>query len=54
MRVTDNKLVRDRIPEIIESDGHNAFTRILDGQDYRAALLAKLVEEAREGPERVG
>ena len=48
MRVTYNKLVRDRIPEIIESDGHHAFTRILDGQDYRAALLAKLVEEARE------
>ena len=46
MRVTYNKLVRDRIPEIIESDGHHAFTRILDGQDYRAALLAKLVEEA--------
>jgi predicted house-cleaning noncanonical NTP pyrophosphatase (MazG superfamily) len=48
MRVTHNKLVRDRIPEIIEADGHHAFTRILDGQDYRAALLAKLVEEARE------
>jgi predicted house-cleaning noncanonical NTP pyrophosphatase (MazG superfamily) len=48
MRVTYNKLVRDRIPEIIEADGHHAFTRILDDQDYRAALLAKLVEEARE------
>ena len=48
MRVTYNKLVRDRIPEIIEADGHHAVTRILDGQDYRAALLAKLVEEARE------
>src|SRR5580700_4537909 len=48
MRVTYNKLVRDRIPEIIEADGHHAFTRTLDGQDYRTALLAKLVEEARE------
>jgi len=48
MRVTYNKLVRDRIPEIIETDGHHAFTRILNDQDYRAALLAKLVEEARE------
>jgi len=48
MRVTYNKLVRDRIPELIEANGHHAVTRILDGQDYRAALLAKLIEEARE------
>ena len=44
MRVTYNKLVRDRIPEIIEADAHHAFTRILDGQDYRAALLADVWE----------
>jgi predicted house-cleaning noncanonical NTP pyrophosphatase (MazG superfamily) len=48
MRVTYNKLIRDRIPEIIEADGHHTVTRVLDGEDYRAALLAKLVEEARE------
>lgn len=48
MRVTYNKLIRDRIPQIIEADGHYPVTRVLDGQDYRAALLAKLVEEARE------
>ena len=48
MRVTYNKLIRDRVPEIIESDGHRAVTRVLPEQDYRAALLAKLVEEARE------
>ena len=48
MRVTYNKLIRDRIPEIIEADGHRAVTRVLRGEDYRAALLAKLVEEARE------
>jgi len=48
MRVTYNKLVRDRIPEIIEVDGHHPVTRVLDRQDYRAALLAKLVEEAHE------
>jgi predicted house-cleaning noncanonical NTP pyrophosphatase (MazG superfamily) len=48
MRVTYNKLVRDRIPEIIKADGHDAVTHVLDGRDYRAALLAKLVEEARE------
>jgi predicted house-cleaning noncanonical NTP pyrophosphatase (MazG superfamily) len=48
MRVTYNKLVRDRIPEMIEADGHHAVTRILDRRSYRAALLAKLGEEARE------
>jgi predicted house-cleaning noncanonical NTP pyrophosphatase (MazG superfamily) len=48
MRVMYNKLIRDRVPEIIEADGHHPVTRVLSGQDYRAALLAKLVEEARE------
>lgn len=48
MRVTYNKLIRDRIPEIIEADGHRAVTRTLDDADYRSALLVKLVEEASE------
>jgi predicted house-cleaning noncanonical NTP pyrophosphatase (MazG superfamily) len=48
MRITHNKLIRDRIPEIIEADGRRAVTRILEGEEYRTALLAKLVEEARE------
>ena len=48
MRVTDNKFIRDRIPEIIKTDGHRAVTRVLQDEDYRAALLARLVEEARE------
>jgi predicted house-cleaning noncanonical NTP pyrophosphatase (MazG superfamily) len=48
MRVTYNKLIRDRIPEIIEADGLHTVTRILGDADYRPALLAKLVEEARK------
>jgi predicted house-cleaning noncanonical NTP pyrophosphatase (MazG superfamily) len=48
MRVTYNKLVRDRIPEIIQAHGDRAVTHILDGESYRTALLAKLMEEARE------
>jgi predicted house-cleaning noncanonical NTP pyrophosphatase (MazG superfamily) len=40
--------VRDRIPEIIESEGEHPVTRELDDRSYREALLAKLVEEARE------
>jgi predicted house-cleaning noncanonical NTP pyrophosphatase (MazG superfamily) len=48
MRVDYNKLVRDRIPEIIGSHGDRAVTRVLDEADYREALPAKLVEEAQE------
>ena len=43
-----NKLVRDRIPEIIQADGHQPVTHVLGTDQYRAALLAKLVEEAQE------
>jgi predicted house-cleaning noncanonical NTP pyrophosphatase (MazG superfamily) len=48
MRVVYNKLVRDRIPEIIQADGHRPVTHVLGSQDYQMALLAKLVEEAQE------
>ena len=48
MRVTYNKLVRDRVPEIIRQDGHHAVTRVLDDEGFLAELLAKLVEEAQE------
>jgi predicted house-cleaning noncanonical NTP pyrophosphatase (MazG superfamily) len=42
------KLVRDRIPEIIEADGRRAVVEVLDEARYREALLAKLSEEAAE------
>jgi predicted house-cleaning noncanonical NTP pyrophosphatase (MazG superfamily) len=48
MRVGYGKLVRDRIPEIIESHGHRAGTHILDEDSYLPALLAKLGEEVHE------
>jgi predicted house-cleaning noncanonical NTP pyrophosphatase (MazG superfamily) len=48
MPVPCRKLVRDRIPELIQPDGRHPATRVLDDAAYRAALLAKLVEEARE------
>ena len=48
MRVPYNKLVRDRIPEIIKADGRQPVTRILDQAGYQAALVAKLLEEAQE------
>lgn len=43
-----NKLVRDRIPEIIEKNGETAVTRTLGAEEYRAALLQKLEEEVAE------
>jgi len=43
-----NKLVRDRIPEIIAANGDIPATRVLDRDEYREALMAKLGEEAEE------
>jgi predicted house-cleaning noncanonical NTP pyrophosphatase (MazG superfamily) len=42
------KLVRDRIPEIIEADGGTAEVRILTESELVPALTAKLAEEAEE------
>ena len=47
-RVTYNKLVRDRIPEIIAAAGHHPRTRVLDDAEYTAQLRRKLVEEVEE------
>ena len=43
-----NKLVRDRIPELILAQGQKPHTRILDDKEYTLALEAKLDEEAGE------
>lgn len=43
-----NKLVRDKIPEVIENDGHKAKFRTLSEKDYFAALDKKLLEEVKE------
>lgn len=43
-----NKLVRDRIPEIIQENGQLCSTRILTDSEYIAALDAKLQEEYAE------
>ncbi len=42
------KLVRDKMPEIIEADGKACKTRILSDEEYIAALEAKLNEEIAE------
>ncbi|RAV17802.1 nucleoside triphosphate pyrophosphohydrolase [Paenibacillus contaminans] len=45
---TYNKLVRDRIPEIIAGNGKACSTRILDESEYKAELRTKLAEELNE------
>ena len=41
-----NKLVRDKIPEIIASKGEFAKTRILDNDEYKKELDKKLLDLA--------
>jgi len=43
-----NKLVRDLIPTIIQSEGRECAIEILNETEYLHALLQKLVEEAQE------
>ena len=43
-----NKLVRDRIPEIIEASGKSCVTEILSDEAYLRLLDAKLDEELAE------
>ncbi len=43
-----NKLVRDRIPEVIEKTGKNFTTRILGNEEYIKELKTKSYEELNE------
>lgn len=43
-----NKLVRDRIPEIIEASGAKCKTEILSDEEYLKMIDAKLDEELAE------
>jgi len=42
------KLVRDRIPDIIRADGRECGCRIAGPEEYRSLLIAKLDEEVAE------
>ena len=42
------KLVRDKIPQIIEASGATPLTRILKTEEYLSCLEAKLDEEVGE------
>ena len=43
-----NKLVRDKIPQIIASDGNRCATRVLRDEEYLKMMDAKLSEELNE------
>lgn len=43
-----NKLVRDKIIEIIELNGEKPVSRILNDDEYRDELVKKLKEECQE------
>lgn len=43
-----NKLVRDKIPDIIRQQGQNPVLRILDDEEYTQCLEQKLDEEVAE------
>ena len=43
-----NKLVRDKIPEIIVTEGDKPVTQVLDAELYRQELRKKLQEEVAE------
>ncbi|OCA91488.1 phosphoribosyl-ATP pyrophosphohydrolase [Bacillus sp. FJAT-27225] len=43
-----NKLVRDRIPEVIEKTGKTFTTRILEKEEYIVELRKKAFEELEE------
>ena len=43
-----NKLVRDKIPEIISKNGSNPTIKVLNGEEYKIAIFEKLKEECAE------
>jgi predicted house-cleaning noncanonical NTP pyrophosphatase (MazG superfamily) len=47
-----NKLVRDKIPEIIQASGEKPITRILNEKEYITELIKKLKEEVDEFEEK--
>jgi len=47
-RIIYNKLIRDRIPEIIEASGKSYEVRKLDATAYKQRLREKLLEEGHE------
>ncbi len=52
--MSEGKLVRDGIPDIIRASGREPRVRYIAGEELVAALGAKLCEEAQEAADVVG
>lgn len=48
MEIIYNKLVRDKIPEIIKQSGNNCEISCFSAGEYNQALKLKLIEESQE------
>ena len=48
MEIRYEKLVRDKIPQMIEAEGFTPNTRVLSDEEYMEALRVKLTEEVQE------
>ncbi|MFA6859948.1 MAG: nucleoside triphosphate pyrophosphohydrolase [Clostridia bacterium] len=48
MKIVYNKLVRDRIPEIIRKEGKKVEIKILNNEELYSSLRDKLSEEVKE------
>ncbi len=48
MKKIYNKLVRDKIPQIIRDNNQTCFTKTLSGDSYLKMLDQKLMEECKE------
>jgi predicted house-cleaning noncanonical NTP pyrophosphatase (MazG superfamily) len=47
-RVFHQKLIRDKIPQVIKASGDKYETRVMSKKEYEKELKKKLVEEAKE------
>jgi len=48
MKITYNKLIRDKIPQIIKNNKQTPIIRKLDEEEFAQELLKKLEEEVKE------
>jgi predicted house-cleaning noncanonical NTP pyrophosphatase (MazG superfamily) len=48
MKTSYKKLVRDKIPQLIEESGRSQTSRIMSEKEYHDALIDKIVEEMEE------
>ncbi|MBF7096526.1 nucleoside triphosphate pyrophosphohydrolase [Alkalibacter mobilis] len=48
MKIKYDKLIRDKVPELIEKSGRKHTVKVLDEKEYHDALIDKIIEEINE------